>query len=152
MFGWTNTDSGIAMPALWFIAGVGLFLASIVELSRMPVDDPTSHIELAMVREAMILENSGRNLALVEYTHLLKMTVLLGLTGQCFLHGISCFVNVNHWMRDFLSVLILVLLAVSIGLIESISVKLRWNKVPELIAYSVAMSILCAFIAVGVSH
>ncbi len=152
MFGWTNTDSGIAMPALWFIAGVGLFLASIVELSRMPVDDPTSHIELAMVREAMILENSGRNLALVEYTHLLKMTVLLGLTGQCFLHGISCFVNVNHWMRDFLSVLILVLLAVSIGLIESILVKLRWNKVPELIAYSVAMSILCAFIAVGVSH
>jgi formate hydrogenlyase subunit 4 len=81
IFAWNNTDSVIAMPALWFIAGVGLFLASIVELSRMPVDDPTSHIELAMVREAMILENSGRNLALVEYTHLLKMAVLLGLVS-----------------------------------------------------------------------
>jgi formate hydrogenlyase subunit 4 len=152
IFGWINSDSVISAPALWFIAGVGLFLAGIVELSRMPVDDPTTNIELAMVREAMILENSGRNLALVEYTHLLKMTVLLGLTAQCFLHGIACFVDVNHWMRDIFSVLFLVLLAVSIGVIESLTVKLRWNKVPELIAYSVAMSILCAFIAIGVSH
>jgi hypothetical protein len=61
-------------------------------------------------------------------------------------------VDINHWTRDFLSVLFLVLLAVTIGLIESTTVKMRWNKVPELIAYSVAMSILCAFIAVGGSH
>ncbi len=46
--------------ALWFMAGLGLFLASLVELSRMPVDDPTTHLELTMVHEAMILENSGQ--------------------------------------------------------------------------------------------
>jgi formate hydrogenlyase subunit 4 len=152
IFGWSNTDSVISMPALWFIAGVGLFLASMVELSRMPVDDPTTHLELTMVHEAMILENSGRNLALVEYTHLLKMTILLGLTGQCFLHGIACFVDINHWTRDLLSILFLILLAVSIAVIESITVKLRWTKVPEFIAYSVAMSLLCSFIAIGVGH
>ena len=50
--------------ALWAMAGTGLFLASLVELSRMPVDDPTTHLELTMVHEAMILENSGPNLAL----------------------------------------------------------------------------------------
>jgi formate hydrogenlyase subunit 4 len=118
----------------------------------MPVDDPTTHLELTMVHEAMILENSGRNLALVEYTHLLKMTILLGLTGQCFLHGIACFVDINHWTRDLLSILFLILLAVSIAVIESITVKLRWTKVPEFIAYSVAMSLLCSFIAIGVGH
>jgi formate hydrogenlyase subunit 4 len=152
IFGWNNSDSMIAMPVLWFIAGVGLFLASMVELSRMPVDDPTTHLELTMVHEAMILENSGRNLALVEYTHLLKMTILLGLTGQCFLHGIACFFDINHWMRDFLSVLFLMLLAVSIAVIESVTVKLRWTKVPEFIAYSVAMSLLCSFIAIGMGR
>jgi formate hydrogenlyase subunit 4 len=151
IFGWANSEMTNS-PALWFISGTSLFLASIVEFSRMPVDDPTSHNELATVREALIFENSGRNLALVEFTHLLKMTVFFGLTGQCFLHCIACFVSINHWLRDILSVLFLVLLAVSIGLIESITIKLRWNKVPELIAYSVAMSILSAFIAIGVNH
>ena len=75
-------------PALWLLAGTVLFLASLVELSRMPVDDPNTHLELTMVHEAMILENSGPNLALTEYTHYLKMCILLGLSGQCFLHAV----------------------------------------------------------------
>jgi formate hydrogenlyase subunit 4 len=138
------------LSPLWFIAGIALFLASLVELSRMPVDDPTTHLELTMVHEAMILENSGRNLALTEYTHLLKMTVLFGLTGQCFLHGINAFCHFNRISLAVLSVASLVFLAFAVGSIESASVKLRWTKVPEFIAYSVLMSLLCIFIAIGV--
>ena len=152
IFSWGAQAPIDGMPPLWIIAGIALFLASLVELSRMPVDDPTTHLELTMVHEAMILENSGRNLALVEYTHLLKMTILLGLSGQCFLHGLACFFSINHWLRDVLSLLILVILSVSVAVIESLSVKLRWTKVPEFIAYSVAMSLLCTFIAIGVRH
>ena len=56
-----------------------------LNLSRMPVDDPTTHLELTMVHEAMHLENSGKNLALVEFAHLLKMVVLFGLSAECLL-------------------------------------------------------------------
>ena len=146
-----NSPIGDLSP-LWFIAGVALFLSSLVELSRMPVDDPTTHLELTMVHEAMILENSGRNLALTEYTHLLKMTVLFGLTGQCFLHGLDSFCHFNPATLAVLSLAVLVFLAFFVGFIESATVKLRWTKVPEFIAYSVLMSLLCIFIAIGVRH
>ena len=152
IFDWNNSDAVIASPALWFIAGVSLYIAAVIELSRMSVEDPPNRTELVMVREAMILENSGRNLALVEYTYFLKMTVLLGLTAQCFLHGIACFVDLNHWLRDLFGVLLIVLLAVSLGILESVADKMRWNKVSGLIAYSLAMSMLCAVVAIGVTR
>ncbi len=149
IFGWSAANPIMDVAPLWFIAGVALFLASLVELSRMPVDDPTTHLELTMVHEAMILENSGRNLALVEFTHVLKMAVLLGLTGQCFLHGFYALVKFDHWMVALFSLLSLGILSILIGVIESATVKLRWTKIPEFIAYSVAMSLLCVFIAIG---
>ncbi|MBK9280791.1 MAG: NADH-quinone oxidoreductase subunit H, partial [Candidatus Obscuribacter sp.] len=77
-----------SQTGLWFIAGCGLFLSSLVELSRMPADDPTTHLELTMVHEAMILENSATNLALAELTHFVKIVVLLGISSQCFLHSL----------------------------------------------------------------
>jgi formate hydrogenlyase subunit 4 len=149
IFSWSAANPIMDVAPLWFIAGFALFLATLVELSRMPVDDPTTHLELTMVHEAMILENSGRNLALVEFTHVLKMAVLLGLTGQCFLHGFYALVKFDHWMVALFSLLSLVILSILIGVIESATVKLRWTKIPEFIAYSVAMSLLCVFIAIG---
>jgi formate hydrogenlyase subunit 4 len=149
IFSWSASNPIMDLAPLWFIAGFALFLASLVELSRMPVDDPTTHLELTMVHEAMILENSGRNLALVEFTHVLKMAVLLGLTGQCFLHGFYALVKFDHWLVALFSLLALAVLSILIGVIESATVKLRWTKIPEFIAYSVAMSLLCVFIAIG---
>ncbi|HEY9871363.1 MAG TPA: NADH-quinone oxidoreductase subunit H, partial [Candidatus Obscuribacterales bacterium] len=87
IFGSGAQSSAFALP-LWLLAGVGLFLASLVELSRMPIDDPTTHLELTMVHEAMIIENSAKNLALVEYTYALRMAVLYGLSAQCLLNGL----------------------------------------------------------------
>jgi formate hydrogenlyase subunit 4 len=134
--------------AIWMISGIGLFLASLVELSRMPVDDPTTHLELTMVHEAMILENSGRNLALVEYTHYLKMAVMFGVSSQCFLHAIPFFWESTSVIRAFGSLLAILFAILAVALIEGTSVKLRWTKLPEFIAYSVVMSLLCLFIAI----
>jgi len=137
-------------PIMWLLAGSGLFLASVAELSRMPVDDPTTHLELTMVHEAMILENSGRNLALTEYTHVLKMAVLLGLSGQCFLHSVADLWSANDLVRGAASIAIIFALTLVIALMESLIVKLQWRKVPEFISYAVGMSLLCFLIAVGV--
>src|SRR5258706_8929105 len=64
---------------------VALWLAITAELARMPFDDPTTHLELTMIHEALILENSGRNLALIEIAVGIKMIVLLGLIAQVLL-------------------------------------------------------------------
>jgi len=144
-----NNVSLINQPGLWFIAGCGLFLASLVELSRMPADDPTTHLELTMVHEAMILENSAANLALVEYSHFLKILILLGISSQCLLHAIPFFWHTSQLILALASILSIMILAASIAIIESVAVKLRWTKLPEFIAYSVAMSIFCVFIALS---
>ena len=133
---------------LWLICGTGLFLASIVELSRMPVDDPTTHLELTMVHEAMVLENSGRNLLLVEYGHSLKIIVLLGLAGQCYLHSLPSMWTSSAAVQIIASILCLLLLLFAIALIEATNVKLRWTKIPEFVAYSLVMSIVSVFIAI----
>jgi formate hydrogenlyase subunit 4 len=135
--------------SLWVLSGAGLFLASLVELSRMPADDPTTHLELTMVHEAMVLENSGRNLALVEYAHELKVCILLGLSGQCFLHAMPFIWRAGYWAQAGASIVVLLVMATLIAMIESVSVKLRWTKLPEFIAYSVAMSLFCMLVALG---
>lgn len=136
-------------PVMWLLAGSGLFLASVAELSRMPVDDPNTHLELTMVHEAMILENSGRNLALTEYAHYLKMAVLLGLSGQCFLHSVHYMWDTTDLNRGVASIAVILVLTFVIAMMESLVIKLQWRKVPEFISYSVGMSLLCFLIAVG---
>jgi formate hydrogenlyase subunit 4 len=118
-------------PGLWFIAGCGLFLASLVELSRMPADDPTTHLELTMVHEAMILENSAANLALVEYAHFLKILILLGISSQCLLHAIPFFWHTSQLVLALSSIFSIMILAASIAVIESVAVKLRGRNCPN---------------------
>lgn len=138
-----------SQTGLWFIAGCGLFLSSLVELSRMPADDPTTHLELTMVHEAMILENSATNLALAELTHFVKIVVLLGISSQCFLHSLPWVWQASENTRALASIGGIFIMAAFIAVIESVAVKLRWTKLPEFIAYSVAMSIFCVLIALS---
>ena len=142
-----TSHSGITV--LWLLSAAGLFLASLVELSRMPVDDPTTHLELTMVHEAMILENSGGNLALVEGAHWLRLCILLGLCSQCLLHAGYTIWSMSTITLGLFSLGLLAGMVLLIAIIESNMVKLRWTKVPEFIAYSVAMSLLSMLVAVG---
>jgi formate hydrogenlyase subunit 4 len=143
----TNPETSIS--AIWILAGIALMLASVVELSRMPIDDPTTHLELTMVHEAMILEASGRNLALIEYAHSLRMTILFGLVVQCLMHAIPKIYSLSAAARSFISVLGILVAAVLLGVFEILSVKLRWRKNPDFIAYALTMSLLACFIALG---
>jgi formate hydrogenlyase subunit 4 len=151
IFSFSNTVMA-NQPGLWIFCGAGLFLASLIDLSRMPADDPTTHLELTMVHEAMILENSGRNLALVEYAHGLKLIVLMGISAQCFLHAVPSMWDADSLTLAAASFIFLLCALVAIGTIEGIAAKLRWTRVPELIAYAVAFSFICIFIAAGGSQ
>lgn len=149
VFSYASSSPLRQQTGLWFAAGCGLFLSSLVELSRMPADDPTTHLELTMVHEAMILENSATNLALVELKHFLKISVLLGISAQCFLHCLPFMWQAPLIVQALFSYGSILLLGLTIAVIESIAVKLRWTKIPEFIAYSVAMSIFCVLIALS---
>lgn len=65
-------------PSVLLIS-ISLFIVLIVETSRIPVDNPETHLELTMIHEGMLLEFSGPNLALMELSHAVKQTLLMGL-------------------------------------------------------------------------
>lgn len=134
---------------VWILAGLSILLGSLVELSRMPIDDPTTHLELTMVHEAMILEASGRNLALIEYGQMLKMTLLFGLSIQCFMHSIPATYQLSDGLRACAGFVAILALGAGLGCFEVLSVKLRWSKNPDFIAYSLTMSLLACFMALG---
>lgn len=129
---------------VWLAAASGLFLTSIVDLSRMPIDDPTTHLELTMVHEAMILENSGKNLALIEFSHALRMTILYGLVTQCLLHALTYLWQFNQIALALLSIIGILCVASGTAFIESVSVKMQWRRTPEFIAYALTMSLFAA--------
>ena len=76
--------SAAASPAS-LLAFAALVVVTIAETGRLPVDNPTTHLELTMIHEAMILEYSGPDLALVELAAHLRLVVFLGLLANLFL-------------------------------------------------------------------
>lgn len=66
------------------LALVGLVIVAIAETGRIPVDNPATHLELTMVHEAMLLEYSGRHLALIELAAATKLLLFLSLIGAIF--------------------------------------------------------------------
>lgn len=64
---------------LKFLNSISIFIILIVETSRVPVDNPETHLELTMIHEAMLLENSGKNLALMELSHSIKQTLIMAI-------------------------------------------------------------------------
>ncbi len=148
IFALTNNNL-MNYQAIWLLAGTAILLCSVVELSRMPVDDPTTHLELTMVHEAMILESSGKNLALTEYAHALRMSVLYGLSAQCYMHAAPGIWQLPAVMQAGINIVLLLSIAAAVAIFEGVAVKLQWLKVPEFIAYSMTMSLLAGLLAIG---
>lgn len=139
---------GLAAVPVWILAAAGLFLSSVVELSRMPIDDPTTHLELTMVHEAMIIENSGPNLALAEWAYSVRLTVLYGLTVQCLLHAVAAVTPLTGAALAALSIVGILIVAAATAMIETVTVKLQWIKCPEFIAYALTMGLFACMAAV----
>jgi formate hydrogenlyase subunit 4 len=138
--------SGSPSQMLFFtsLAFGALLIVTIAESGRIPVDNPSTHLELTMVHEAMILEYSGRYLALIEWSHQIKQLVFLTLLSNLFFPwGIS-----GSWdLLTFGSSLLLYLakiffLAFVIGWIEIHSSKLRLFRIPDLLAVAFVLAIL----------
>lgn len=130
------------------LVGASFVIAALAELSRMPVDDPTTHLELTMVHEAMILENSGRNLALIELAVALRTCIFFGLAAQTFLHAIPQYTELPQVLRYGIGILSLFATGTIVAIAEGFLVKLNWRRVPNFVAFAIALSSLAALIAV----
>ncbi len=141
--------ASIASPVS-LLALVALFVAVLAETGRMPVDNPSTHLELTMIHEAMVLESSGRDLAWLELGSWVRLGALLGLVGSLLLPwGVAGEVTAPALV---LGVLVLVLklglLGAGLAAGEVFLAKLRLFRVPELLAGSFVL----AFLAVTASY
>ncbi len=128
------TEYGV-VPLLAFVS---FFILALAENSRLPVDDPTTHLELTMIHEAMILDNSGPDLAYIEYASALKVWFYLTLCANIVVAVLS----LKGWLQIAATFAIIFALAGAIGLIESIIARLRMKKVPDFIGSAVAFALL----------
>jgi len=81
----TLDDPARALSPVSLLAAVALGVVVVAETGRLPVDNPSTHLELTMVHEAMVLEYAGPDLALVELASAMRLTVFLGLLANLFL-------------------------------------------------------------------
>ncbi|BDG10413.1 respiratory chain complex I subunit 1 family protein [Anaeromyxobacter paludicola] len=127
-------------PAL-LLCAVALFVVALAENSRIPVDDPTTHLELTMIHEVMVLDHSGPDLALVLYGAAVKLYVFGALLARLLLGG-----GGQGLLGGSLSLLVgLALFAIAVGLVESTMARLRLARVPQLLVGAGVLS-LFAFV------
>ncbi|MEI6704699.1 MAG: NADH-quinone oxidoreductase subunit H, partial [Deltaproteobacteria bacterium] len=136
----SNVSSGAwlyAGPSLLLLIG-GMFIVLLAENCRIPFDDPNTHLELTMVHEVMVLDHSGPGLAIIHYAAALKLFVM----GAFFVQLALPFVTGNPFLDWVVFIVSMLLLAVVIGVVESVMARLRLVRIPQLL---VAATILAAF-------
>jgi formate hydrogenlyase subunit 4 len=132
MFATTLNGSLGQHPTLLLVA-FSLFIVIIVETARVPVDNPETHLELTMIHEAMILEQTGPKLALMELSSGVKQTILMALSINIVLPiGLAADAGVVSIIISIISFAIKVLaFAVVIGIFESMMAKIRLFRLPS---------------------
>ena len=131
--------------ALWMTSGAalvllvaGLFFVLLSENCRIPFDDPTTHLELTMIHEVLVLDHSGPALGMILYGAALKLFIL----GALFLHVLLPLRVASPLLDWLIFALSMILLAVIIGVVESGMARYRLVRVPQML---LAACVLSAF-------
>lgn len=140
----TLTTPAQVLSPISLLAAVAFAVVVIAETGRLPVDNPSTHLELTMIHEAMLLEYAGRDLAVVELASALRLTVLLGLGANLFLPW-----GIATAAAPLPLVGAAVVFAVKVGVLgaalaaaEVFVAKWRLFRVPELLAGSFLFGLL----------
>ncbi len=137
-------NPAVAVSPGHLLAFAALFIVTLAETGRLPVDNPSTHLELTMIHEAMVLEYSGRYLALVEWASWLKLTIFASLLANLFVPwGVAVAVTPTALLVALGAwALKLVVLGVVIAVVETRVAKLRLFRVPELLSVSFVLALL----------
>ncbi len=129
------------------LSSIALFIMLLAEGCRVPVDDPNTHLELTMIHEVMVLDNSGPDLAFIMYASALKMVLIGSLIANIIIPA-----DLHPLISAAAFISIHLTIAALIGTIESLLARLRMTHIPQFILYmnSIAM-VISAVIVLYVS-
>lgn len=136
-------DGLVLRPSYLFALG-GLALVTIAETGRIPVDNPSTHLELTMIHEAMLLEYSGRHLALMEWAAQIKLLLYGVLIANVFVPwGIGQEFGPAALGIGFVAVLAkLAALGVALAVGETVLAKMRLFRAPAFLNLALLLSLL----------
>lgn len=139
----SSNSSFLPHPQILF-AAIGLFIVILGETGRLPFDNPATHLELTMVHETMILEYSGKSLALMEWSQSIKQIILFTLMINIFVPwGISSSILLSYLAVGFLTFIGKIsLFGIFVAFLESSVAKWRLFRIPDLIAIAIATSMV----------
>ncbi len=130
--------SGMFNGATWVSFGAGavliagsLFLVLLAENSRMPVDDPATHLELTMIHEVMVLDHGGPDLAFILYGSAVKLLLWSSLLVRLLLPTAPGAAGWAIWGVGIVAV------AAAVGVVESSMARLKLTRVPQLLVVAV---------------
>jgi len=137
---------GFALAPAQLLAFAGLFIVTIAENGRIPVDNPATHLELTMIHEAMVLEYSGRSLALIEWAGSLKLLIFFSLLANVFFP-----LGIADGVDDLALGIVafaakVVVLAGMVAVFETLQAKLRLVRLPDLLTIAFILSLLALMI------
>lgn len=126
------------------LAFAGFFIVLLAETARFPFDNPATHLELTMIHEAMILEYSGKRLALMEWASSNKLLIFVSLGANLFFPwGIAQSGQIGAIIAGIIFfVLKILIFYVVIAIIESSIAKLRFFRLPDLLIISFVLNII----------
>jgi formate hydrogenlyase subunit 4 len=129
---WRDAAASLVLIAL------SLFVLLLAENSRVPVDDPATHLELTMIHEVIVLDHGGPDLALIQYGAALKLALFAALVVAVLVPrgGLGAVASLAALLAGLLVV------AVAIGVVESVMARLRLSRVPQLLVGAGALALL----------
>jgi formate hydrogenlyase subunit 4 len=136
-------------PALWnsssaalILVIVATFVVLLTENSRIPVDDPTTHLELTMIHEVMVLDHGGPDLAFILYGASVKLWLI-----SVLLAGLIVPVRVDNVLINGISFLAgMFVIAIAIGVIESTMARFRLLRIPQMLVGAAAIAAVGIFL------
>jgi formate hydrogenlyase subunit 4 len=141
-----NIDRGIGIfgfaPLLLIAFSWGIAL--LTENSRIPVDDPNTHLELTMIHEVMILDYSGPDFGYMIYAASLKLWIFSALLVNLLIP----YQVINTWFQAPFFLFAMVLVAVAVGVVESVMARLRFQRIPKLLIGSGALGAIALILMV----
>ena len=141
---WALMQDPTRISAIQALAAGALALVAIAETGRIPVDNPTTHLELTMIHEAMVLEYSGPSLAWIEWASAVKLTLVLALLVALFAPwGMATVFTIAGFAVAIVALVAkLAVLSIAIAVLESSIAKLRMYLVPDFLGIATALAVL----------
>ena len=139
-----NSAGAVAISPALLLAGAAFVITMVAENTRVPFDNPETHLELTMVHEGMLIEYSGRGLAMMEMASMLRLTIFMALLGTVFFPwGTAMTMSVADLALSAGMIMAkLLVIAFGIALLESTVAKMRVFRMPNMLTASFALSLM----------